>query len=91
MKRYKATCDLLEILEVADKIYKGVTTSKTPIRADANCDSQIRKQKGGEAASPIDPRKGRAGKHKTKNAGHPSNQPTKGKTCLLHVPAHFKE
>ena len=63
-------------MKVTEKIYKGVNTSKTPNRAYANRASHGRKRKGGEAASPINPDTGRAGKSKTINAGHPINLPT---------------
>ena len=45
MKNYKAMCVLFEIMEVAEKIYKGGTTSKTPVRADSNRASHGRKLK----------------------------------------------
>ena len=72
MKRYKTTCKLFKIMEVVETIYEGGTTSKTLISSDAKCDSHGRKQKGGESASPINPKTGRTGKRKTKNARHKS-------------------
>ena len=73
------------------KIYKGGTTSKNPIREDTDRTSHGRKRKGREDSSPTNPKKGRSGKRKTKNAGHPSDRPTGGKTCLLHGPRHSTE
>ena len=43
MKSYKATYDLFERMEVAETFYEGKTTSKTPIRADANRVSHVKK------------------------------------------------
>ena len=80
MKSYKATCGLSERMEVAEKIYEGGNTSKTPIRADAKRASHGRKRKGGESASPTNPGTGRAGKRKKTNTVHPSNRLTGGKT-----------
>ena len=47
MKSYKATWKLFKRMEVAEKIYKGENTYKTPPREDANCASHGRKRKGG--------------------------------------------
>ena len=50
-------------------------------------DGQVSKQKGGEAASPTNREKCRAGKRKTKSTDHPSNSSIGAKnTCLLHGP-----
>ena len=79
-------------MEVAGQVYEGLTTSKTPTRAEANRDGHVRKLNGGEYASPTKPDKGCAGKSKTKNAGHPSDAPTRSKNiCLLHGPGHTYE
>ena len=53
-------------MEVAEQVYEEGTPSKTPIREEANRDGHIRKQKGGESASPTNSEKDRAVKHKTK-------------------------
>ena len=76
MKSYKAMCELFEIMEFTEKIYEGGKTYETPPRADANRASRGRKRKGGEAASTTNPDTGRTDKRKTRNAGHPSDQPT---------------
>ena len=88
MKSYKATCKISERTEVAEKIYEGGNTSKTLPMADANRASHGSKRKGVEAASPTNPETARAGKRKTRNAGHPSDRLTGGKTCLLYGPMH---
>ena len=88
MKSYKATCELFERMEAAGKIYGGGNTSKNPPREDANRASHGSKRKGVEAASPTNPETARAGKRKTRNAGHPSDRLTGGKTCLLYGPMH---
>ena len=59
-------------MEAAEKVYEGGTPSKTSIGVDVNRDSHDRKRRGGEATSPNNPKKGRVGKRKSKNAGHPS-------------------
>ena len=59
---------------------------------DANRDSPVRKRKGVEAALPINHKKGRSGKCKTKNIVSPSENTTgEDKTCLLHGPGNFSE
>ena len=73
------------------KFYECGTTSKNTIKADANRASHGRKIKGGESALPTNPEKGRTGKRKARNAGHPINRPTGVKTCLLHGPGHSTE
>ena len=91
MKIYKATCELFEIMETAEKIYKGGNTSKTTTRADANRASYGRKRKGGEDALPNKPETGCSGKREKKSVGHPSDRPTRGKICLLHGPVQSTE
>ena len=55
-----------EEMEVAEKFYKGGTTSKTLSKEDSNRASHGRKQNRGESALPTNPKKGRAGKRKAK-------------------------
>ena len=87
MKTYKETCVMFEQVEISEQIYEGGTPSKKRTRADANHDGHVRKCKRGEATSPTNPDKGRAGKIKAKNAGHPSDVKTGAKkTCMLHGP-----
>ena len=50
MNIYKSTCELFKRTLVAEKIYKGGTTSKILIKADANCAIHGKKQKRGEAS-----------------------------------------
>ena len=57
---------MFEIMEVAEKVYEGGTTSKTPIGADSNRASHGRKQKGRAANLTTNTKKGRAGKRKAK-------------------------
>ena len=38
---------MFEQIKNSEQVYEGGTPSKTPIRADANLDSHVRKQKGG--------------------------------------------
>ena len=78
-------------MEVAGKIYKGRKNSKNPLRVDANCASNGRKRKGGEASSPNNPKTGRTDKRNTRNAGHPSDWPNGGKIFLLHGHRHYTE
>ena len=49
-------------MEIAEQVYKGVTTSKKYISPDTNRDIRVRKWKGLEAASPTNPDKVRYGK-----------------------------
>ena len=72
--------------EVAEKVYEYGTTSKIPIRKDANCPSHGRKRKGGEAASPTKPRKVCAGKRKIIDAGNRSNWLTGEKNACCMTP-----
>ena len=58
---------------IAEQVYKVKSPSKT-ISADANRDSHVRKLKGGETASPINPEEGRSCKRKTKNEFSQSEQ-----------------
>ena len=83
MKSYKATCNMFELIEVREKVYKGGTPSKIPIRVDVNRASNGRKLKRGEAALPTNPEKGRAGKRRTKKSGHPSNPLTLEKMLVV--------
>ena len=57
---------MFEQVEISGQIYEGQTPSKKIPRADANRDSHIRERKGGETASPTNPKKGHSGKLKTK-------------------------
>ena len=80
---------MFERMEVSEQGYEEGTSCKTPTSEEANRDGHVRKWKGGEAASPTIPEKGRAGKRKTKSAGHTSDALTGAKkTCLLHEPRH---
>ena len=75
---------MFEIMDAAGKIYEGLTPYKTPIRADSKRASHGRKPNRGESALPTNPEKGRSSKHKTRNAGHPSDCPTGGKnSCFI--------
>ena len=83
---------MFERMEVAEQAYKGGKPSKTPTRSEANRAVHVRKLNKGEFNLLTKPKKGRTGKLKTKNAGHPSDAPTGAKnTCLLHVSRHFLE
>ena len=66
-------------MEVAEKKYECRTTSKTPIRVDADRASHGRKINVGEAASSTNTEKGRAGNCKTKHVGHSIGRWTRGK------------
>ena len=80
---------MIKLMEIAEAIYEGGAPSKNTQREEANRASFGRKQKGGGAASPSIPEKGRSGKRKRNDAGHPINYPTgKKKTCMLHIPGH---
>ena len=72
---------MLEIMEIAEKFYKGGTTSKTIHQSDDNCSCNRRNQKEGESASLSNPEKARAGKRKKIYAGDWKNQTTRGKKC----------
>ena len=61
-------------MEISQKIYKGVTPSRKPIRSDGNHDIHVRKLKVGEATFPTNPEKGLTDKHKGKYVCHPSNE-----------------
>ena len=92
MKTYKETCAMLDWMEIDEQVCKVVTPYKTPTRADAKRGGDVSKYKGGESASPTNPKKGRASKRKTKNAGRPSDAPTGAKkTCMLNGPGHSSE
>ena len=80
---------MFERMEVAEQVCEGGAPSKTSTRAHANCDGRVSKWKGGEAALPTNPEKGRAGKRKTKSVGHLSHAPSGAKNkCLFHGPGH---
>ena len=53
-------------MDISEQVYEEQTPSKKIPRADSNHGSYVRKRKGGEAVSPTNPKKGRAGKRKTK-------------------------
>ena len=92
LKTYKETCAMFEQMEVSKQFYKGVTPSKTTTRIESNRDGHISKRKGGEDASPTNPKKGCTGKRETKNAGHPSDAPTRAKLkFLMHGLRHNSE
>ena len=76
-------------MEIDERISEEGIPSKTPIRADTNRAIHGRKRKGGEAASPTNPQKGRTSKIKTNHSGHPTDRPTGTKTCLVHGPGHY--
>ena len=78
-------------MEVTEKICEGETTSKTPPRADASRSSHARKRKGEEVDSPTNPEKGRAGNHKTRNAGYTSDRPTRGKCACCMAPGTIQK
>ena len=79
-------------MEIAEQVYEQKSPPKTFIRSDANRDSHVTKQKWGEAASPINPEKGRSGKRKKINSVSPrENMTSAEKTRLLHVPIHLSE
>ena len=56
---------MFERMVIAEQVFKCGNISKNTNRAEANHESRERKHKVGEAASPINPEKGRAGKRKT--------------------------
>ena len=61
-------------------------------RADAKRDSNVREIKGGDNASPTNPKKGRYGKRKTENEVSLREKITSAeKTCLLHGPGNSYE
>ena len=76
LNTYKETCTMFERMEVAEQLYEGGTPSKIPTWSEANLDIHVRKQKGEESSWPTNLKKCRAGKRKTKNAGHMSDAPT---------------
>ena len=66
MKTCKETCVMFEQMKISEQVYKGGAPLKTSIMSDTNCDSHVRKQKGGEYSFPKNPDKVRTGKHKKK-------------------------
>ena len=79
-------------MEIVERVYKGGNNSKNNNRAESDHVSHVRKLKGGEAASPTNPKKGRVDNHKKNNAGHLSDCPTSTiMTCLLHGPGKSTE
>ena len=83
---------MFERMEVSEQVYKWGTPYKILTRAESNRESHVRKRKGLEVSLPTNPKKGRAGKRKTKNIGHPSNAPIgEKKTCLFHGPGHYSK
>ena len=70
---------MFERMEIAETIYKGGSPSKNNQRAESDRASFVRKKKRGGSASPSNPEKGQAGKHKKKYSGHPSDAPTGAK------------
>ena len=55
---------MFKCMDIAEQVYKGGKPSKTTTGEDANHASHDSKYKEGEAASPTNPEKGRAGKRK---------------------------
>ena len=47
IKTYKETCAMFNQMEIAEQVHEGGTPSKTPIRADPNRDSHVRRRTGG--------------------------------------------
>ena len=66
-------------MKIYEHVYRVGTPDKTTTRVYANHAIHGRKLKGGEAASPTNPKKGCAGKRNKKHAGHPRKRPTKTK------------
>ena len=83
-KTHKGNCEIFETVKISKQVYKGGTTSKTTIRADANRSSHGKK--GGESASPTNLNKGRAVKIKKKHAGHMSSCTTGEKNACFMDP-----
>ena len=83
-RSYKETYEIFERMEIADEIYKGGAPSQNSQQAEYNRAIFGRNQKGWWAASSYNPKKGRAGKRKKIDSGHPSNAPTGAKKDM-HV------
>ena len=91
MKTFGETCAMFKKMKSLNRFTKDKHPLKIPM-PDANRDSNARKRKGGEAALPINPKKGHAGKRRTKNTVSPSEKTTGAdKTCLLHGPVNSSE
>ena len=83
---------MFERMEITEAIYVGGAPSKNTQRAEYDCASFVSNQKVGGSALTSNPKKGRAGKRKKSDVGHPSNAPTGAKkTCMLHVPGHSSD
>ena len=67
---------MFEKMEISEQVYEEKSPSKKYIRVDDNYDSHVRKQKGGEAVSSVNPNKGLSSKRKTINAVSPSKRTT---------------
>ena len=74
---------MFEQMEISEQVYEVKSPSRKIIMEDTNHDSHVRKRKGGEFASPVNPDKGRAGKNKTKKSGSPSNNTTSAVKNML--------
>ena len=64
---------MFERMDIAEKVYEGVTPSKTTTREESYHASHVRKCKGGEATSPTNPEKGCTGKRKKNHEVHSSD------------------
>ena len=71
---------MFECMETAEQVYKGGTSSQNnQHRADAKCTSYGRNKKGGGAAPPSNPERGRAGKRNINHVDRLSKASTGGK------------
>ena len=57
---------IFDQMEISEQVYEVKSPSKTIIRSDANCDSNLRNRNEGEATSPTNPDKVCARKRKAK-------------------------
>ena len=67
---------MFERMDIAEKVYKVGTPSKTTTRADTKRASRGRKRKGRDSAFQTNPKKGHAGNRKKNHAGHTRDRPT---------------
>ena len=65
-RTYKDTYEMFEHIKIVEQVYEGGNTSKNTNQEESDRVSHGRKHKGGEAALPTNPEKGRSGKHKKK-------------------------
>ena len=87
-KTYKETCEMFDTMEIAGKVYKGVTPSKNTTMADDNHASNGSNTKVSRIRIANPHQEGMRCQPQENYAAYTTDPLTGGKTCLLHGPGH---